>query len=471
MNIVSLLYNKIQIVSLKKRFLKSNQVFCTSIKIPAKEAEAFNIDTWALYLKQALSKLSPKPIKGKLKLILGQNYWRFLQVELPSDITDSALFGFISQELEGKLAKKITGNYYKYLVYNYKGKKYAGVYLLTQETLNKLNTLFSFYDLKIEEIYPEALLVFSLFEHTLNQQKQEAALFLEYEQELSKGMLFNSTGLLAEKLIVLSSKDLTKDLKALKKSHSRPIARLILSGELSTKIRQDNFTKESTLWTNPLEKVLQNSPLVALAKKLNIEKLLLPYSKEIALIYLVQNKKNQELSLEIKKQRKSPSLPTIKLKRSLPKLPIKTALKILLLILVSSLLTYGLLTLGKWGLGNIKTTKIFPTATPTPAPKPTATPTPKVSRQDLEIEILNGTGKAGQASSLQEELEELGYNIGKIGNADNYDYQKTVIIAKNQAIYKLVKKDLEAFKISEPKFEQTNTDTTTIIFGADLILP
>jgi hypothetical protein len=46
-----------------------------------------------------------------------------------------------------------------------------------------------------------------------------------------------------------------------------------------------------------------------------------------------------------------------------------------------------------------------------------------------------------------------------------------VIIAKNQSVFRLIKKDLVEFNVSQPKFEQTNSEITTIIFGADLQLP
>jgi hypothetical protein len=468
MNIVSLLHNKIQIISLKKPLLGKKKVTFAAASIPKEEVGEFNLDRWASYLKRALSLLPPKTISGKAKLILGQNFWHFTQVEIPADITDSALSGFLKQQLENKTSIKADNGYFHHVLYDFKGKKFAGVYFLTSKTFNELQTLLSFYDLKISEIYPEALLIYSLFEHTLNKQKEEAALFLEYEEDLSSGLLFNSTGLISKKTIAIKSEELIKKLKELNKEQSKPIARLILGGKVSTKVRQDNFTKESGLWTNPLEKVLQNSSLEPLANKLGLQKELLPLCREIALVNLIQTKKQDNFLLNIKNaSRVSFSLPK---KPKFPKLPLKTITKVLILVLVSSVLTYGLINLGNWGYGKIKNTKVS-SPTPTTKPKPKKTPTPALSRQELEIEILNGTGVAGMASSLQTELEDLGYQIKEIGNAENYDYSQTVIIAKNQSVFRLIKKDLVEFNVSQPKFEQTNSEITTIIFGADLQLP
>ena len=495
MNIVSLLYNKIQIVTLKKRLLGKNQQYQATVVIPQVEAKEFNLDRWAFHLKKALGLMPEKTVSGKIKLILGQQFWHYRRIELPADVTDNALSGYIKEQLVSKVGDQAQNGFYKYVVNDYKGKKYAGVYLLTQKTFSDLVTLFSFYDLKIEEAYPEAVLIFSLFGSTLNKQKEEAALFLEYEEEISTGLLFNSTGLLSEDLIVIESAALTKRLKELKKEQSLTIARLILGGKLSTQIRQDNFTKECGIWTNPLVKVLQNSSLKQLAIKLNLESKLLEYNREIALLNFIENKQQSAYSLDLKTAKSTPAprptpepiphseptpiaqpvapLPTINPHppRRLPKLPIKNLFKILLLILISSAITYALFNFGKWGLGAIKEIKIMPTPTPTTAPKPKATPTPKISRSDITVDILNGTGVAGMASSLQSELEDLEYQVTQIGNADNYDYEQTVVITKNQAMFKLISADLKKFNVTKPTFEQTNSDTTTIIFGADLVLP
>lgn len=83
------------------------------------------------------------------------------------------------------------------------------------------------------------------------------------------------------------------------------------------------------------------------------------------------------------------------------------------------------------------TQKVTPTTsktTPTPIKSgPTPTGTAKsgtTSREDLSIEIQNGSGikgAAGQASTL---LKGLGYKVLSTGNADNYDYAQTVIKVK-----------------------------------------
>lgn len=541
MNIVSLLYNRIQILGIKKRLLGKTLQYTASVETTPEEALNLDLDKLGLSLKRALSLLPEKAVRGKVKMILGQVYWQYYRIELPVDITSQALSGFIKEHLFRQLGNQVDNSYYHHIIQDYKGKKYAGVYLLTHTVFEKLVTLLTFYDLKIEEIYPEALLIFELFSKTLNKQKEEAALFLEYEKALSTGLLFNSTGLLSEKTICLKSENLAKELKEFKKSQTIPISRLILGGKLASEVRQDNFTKESGIWTNPLEKVLQNSPLKTTATKLKLSDKLLLFNREIKLLDLIANKQQSEYSLNLKATKNKPKSftqseppvkepeiikepeivkepevitekpetqpkpavepsptdisptepsPSLATEESIkqpvkvelptleqPKRSFKPLLKILLIVLISSALTYLLINLGRWGLNrfqNLSLPKINlakPTSTPTPKPTPKETPTPKLTREQIEIEILNGTGVAGMASSFQNELEDLGYNVLEIGNADNYDYEQTVIISNSQAAFSLLKKDLAQFNVKNPEFEKTNQNTTTVIFGNDLELP
>lgn len=61
-----------------------------------------------------------------------------------------------------------------------------------------------------------------------------------------------------------------------------------------------------------------------------------------------------------------------------------------------------------------------------------STPTPtsmiiEIERNEVSFEILNGTGIAGDAKKLQEKLEALGYEIFEVGNADNKNYETTIV--------------------------------------------
>lgn len=65
---------------------------------------------------------------------------------------------------------------------------------------------------------------------------------------------------------------------------------------------------------------------------------------------------------------------------------------------------------------------------------PTEEPTPTEEAVDLKeykIMVINGTEVAGEASKLKTSLNDAGYNVTAIGNADKTTYTKTIIQAKS----------------------------------------
>ena len=108
----------------------------------------------------------------------------------------------------------------------------------------------------------------------------------------------------------------------------------------------------------------------------------------------------------------------------------------------------------------IPTPEIFPTDTPfptptevpTPAPtspnqKPTQNPVDKATgldKSDLSVSVENGSGEIGGANKGADTLRSFGYHVTAIGNADNFDYEVTVIKVKEaKKVYlPLLKKDL-----------------------------
>ncbi|MBI4038323.1 LytR C-terminal domain-containing protein [Candidatus Daviesbacteria bacterium] len=77
---------------------------------------------------------------------------------------------------------------------------------------------------------------------------------------------------------------------------------------------------------------------------------------------------------------------------------------------------------------------------PSPSPSleittPEPSPTPlTLDRSKYTIRILNGTSKSGLAASISAELKDLGYKIGKTGNATNSAFLKTVVRVKEGVI-------------------------------------
>lgn len=82
----------------------------------------------------------------------------------------------------------------------------------------------------------------------------------------------------------------------------------------------------------------------------------------------------------------------------------------------------------------------FSSVAPTPSPvattesvsevTPTATPSSTVKREDLKVQILNGSGISGEAGKAKTLLEGLGYKNIDTGNASSSDFVQTEIAIK-----------------------------------------
>ena len=124
---------------------------------------------------------------------------------------------------------------------------------------------------------------------------------------------------------------------------------------------------------------------------------------------------------------------------------------LLIFIIVFLLVVAALAALYFIGLNNNKNLVQSIPAVPTPTSGVALIPTeaPTISqiapeRGELTIAILNGSGTAGAARGISSYLNGLGYQIGPIGNADNFTYRGlTVHVKQSKSAYlALIEKDL-----------------------------
>lgn len=105
------------------------------------------------------------------------------------------------------------------------------------------------------------------------------------------------------------------------------------------------------------------------------------------------------------------------------------------LLLVLGLIV--LLAIGATGyLLRDKFTRSEPTPTPTPileTPVAEPSPTPSFDRSKFTLRVLNGTKTSGLAASAAAKLKDLGYQIGKTGNASNSAFPRAVVRVKESA--------------------------------------
>lgn len=71
-----------------------------------------------------------------------------------------------------------------------------------------------------------------------------------------------------------------------------------------------------------------------------------------------------------------------------------------------------------------------PTSTPTPTVEPTPNPV-TVNRSDIKVSVVNGGGTPGAGGRMKTILEEKGYTVVDVGNADEYSYEQTEILVKS----------------------------------------
>jgi len=82
-------------------------------------------------------------------------------------------------------------------------------------------------------------------------------------------------------------------------------------------------------------------------------------------------------------------------------------------------------------------------ATPFEIKESTPTPTPeKIEREEIKIQVLNGTGITGGAGSLKTKLEKLGYSQIEVGNAPTSNFTATELIF-NDDVPKTVRDEIQ----------------------------
>lgn len=437
-----------------------------------------SVDVLASAIREATSSITPSGVKDKdTYLILPQPSFHFLRTEVPADIAPGAISSFVQDKLKASLPKDVEQYFFDYLTQDNEKQKQIILYAIDRETLNAFQEALTLVDLSLSNIIPESLAYFKLFEKTLRKEKKENILYVEYEKDELTGFLFDSFGPLEDKKWqeILKEKPSVEDI--LKKKlgaygeTGKKINRVILSGENSDTVRQDTFTKNVGVWTNPLKRII----LHFYQDYLKI--FIIPSDKTLpllqhdvtigAFIFALENKKFSML------KKRFGSFPSPS--RFMPSLNISK--REILLFAGSFLLSFAtLLALSKLNTGSLipKTLPTFfttqPIATSTPIP-PTPTPTIVINKKDIKIKVLNGTGETGKAGQIKELLKTFGYEEILTGNADNTDYERTEIHVKKDRkhIVDTLKKDLED-NVVDPKvltLDEEEASDVTITFGTD----
>ena len=454
-----------------------------------KDGLPVNPDVIASGLKEALSGFKEQPIKEKdVTLILPQEAFLFFREDMPVDVADAVLETYLREKARAHLNSDMDNSHFDYLIRESEGKKKILFYAIKKEALQAYQKPLELLDFNLKSIIPEPLTYFKLFEKTLRANKKENIWYVSYDQDKLSGYVYDSYGLLekdrwtAEVTKTKKIEDLLQKQATKYDSQSIKLNRLILSGAQSDAIRQDTFTKNVGVWTNPIKRIIPHfyADYLKMLKGQNSEDLpILTHdmligafifsAEEKQFVMFQQSKKSSKSSLS-----KSIFFPTF----NIPK-------KGVLLCVLSFFITFGII----FGLAQMNTNMIsfkMPTislpsfatptpsrvpATPTPS-EPTPTPTPPVLRKELKIKVLNGSGIVGKASVVKTFLKDAGYEDILTGNAAAFDYETTVIQFKKdqEDVRDLVSKDIASELEDKAEFEildETEAADIVIIVGTD----
>jgi len=472
--------NRLKVLAVKKTLLgQYENAFYEkkhSVEFINEQGIITNTDLLASAIKEATTTIAPHGLKDKeIYLILPQASFEFLRTEVPADIASTAVSSFVNDKMHSVVKKELESYHYDYIVQNNGDQKQIILFAMDKDLLKSYQDTLHLIDLHLVNILPESLAYFKLFEKTLRKDKRENILYAITEKDEVFGYLFDSYGPLPDTSWheTLDGKKTVETIFKTKtdeyEKQGKKLNRLILSGEASDTIRQDTFTKNVGVWTNPLKRIIPQFYqdylkifIIPSDKTLP----LLAYDSCIgAFIFSLENK---TFSL-MKKRFGGFSTPSL----SKPSLNVsKRELMIFVGSFLLSFLTFLLLSKIHGGslpkIGSFMAAK--PTATPTPLP-PTPTPTITINRKEVKVKILNGSGVKGKASEVKDVLKNKGYEDILTGNADNFDYTTTEVQIKKSkpnladAIKNDLKDNVPAPKITD--LSEKEASDIIVIFGTD----
>lgn len=444
--------------------------------------KAVNTDLLASAIKESLTFIAGAPVKEKdITLILPQKSFYFLRSEVPNDIAPTALQPFLKDKARAELGIDIDNVLYDYTFHEGEKEKLITLFAIGRDVMAKYYDACKLINLQIAAVIPESLAYFKLFEKTLRKDKKEHILFVSFDQQYLSGYVYDSTGPLEkdktfdeklkedsniEKLLKQKANEYEKD--------GKKMNRLILSGIASENVRQDTFTKNVGVWTNPLKRIIPDfyqDYLKLLVASSNKPLPFLQYDSCIgAFIFSIENKNFSffKRKVSVSSAPSSPSFTPPSIKLPFKEIGIFVASFILSFIVLYALSRIDTKSFSLPQLPMLAQATPTPTVTPQP-PTATPTPAPSIERAEIKIKVLNGSGIKGKANDVKAVLQQAGYEEVLTGNADNFDYEQTEIEAKDPNVAAVLKEDLKE-NVPNPKIstlDEKNTADVIITFGKD----
>lgn len=451
-----------------------------------KAGKVAHTDIVASAIKEVISHLVGGALKEKqVSLILPQEAFFFTRSEVPSDMAASAVISFMKEKAKSVLPAHLDNVYYDFVSAENESKRIVSLFAIEESTVVGYKETLQLVDLQLVSLLPDTLTYYKLFEKTLRKGKIEHILYGSYEEDMVSAYLFDSFGLLEKESFsakLTGGKGVEEPFKKIRTEYEdkhQKINRLILSGSLSDSVRQDTFTKDIGIWTNPLKRILPHFYSEYLKMLVTLDNKPFPILQFDAcfgaLIFSIENK-----GFTLLKNTFSPSRAVMSesgAKQSpfgmVRKPPFRISKEILLFIasFAGSFLIFTFLTQSPVGF-NMRlpqfVAKAKPTPMPTVAPSPTPSPTPEIKKDTLKVKILNGSGTPGKAGEVKTVMKELEYNDIVTDNAETFDYEVTEVAVKkgSEHLGTLVKSELLEY-VKEVKIttldEKENADIVVTV--------
>lgn len=482
--------NQIKILYLKKTLLGHYYIVFYEKKYQMnflKNGQLINPDLTASAIKEALTLISPQKIKDReVTLILPQSSFEFIRSDVPDDMAPSVLEAYIREKARAQIKAELDNCYYDHMLVESEDKRQISFYALDNDVFLKFLEPFNLLDLKVKTAIPETLSYYKLFEKTLRKEKKENIFYVSYDGATAQGYIYDSYGLLEDDKWKkeLKEKDTIEDVLKAKATEldkkGVKLNRLILSGEESENIRQDTFTKNVGVWTNPLKRIMPHFYADYLKMFTSANNKAIPYLQFDACIgAFILASENRDFNL-FKRRLNNFQYKTYKSQGF--QFPWKAIGLFAIVFALTVGGIYGLSRVNWSGMGGFNLARMTsgisfgaPSATPipsnTPVPTVTPSPTPELAREDIRIRVLNGSGTAGKATDVRDILRDAGYSDILTGNADSFDYEQTEIQIKEESeiYFGTLQTDLSEYvEINESTtLDEDDAADVVIIIGTD----
>lgn len=388
------------------------------------------------------------------------------RLKVSSEIIKTALEKTILKRIQEK-----TGIVPEELIFSYERKGSEVLFFAVgkeelQDFFNKLKSK----KIKSIIVIPKIFADFEVFKKGIAE--DETTVYVEKEGSAIHFSFFDHFGPAAyfKKIGDLES-TVEKTISDFENNENKKVKRIILGGSEVLSINLDYFSKKVGIWTTKAEKILEER-IFERKLKINVrdESPVLFLTNFGAYFYILENQKinlfkngQAEEKKEQVEELKMKTAPVIVKEFNQPsakKVNKKFSFVIFTILILIAIIFFSWKFLGnrfesKDEVSNDQLEEI-PTSTPTASNA--ATPTPKLEKSDLKIQVLNGSGQKGAASSLKKLLIENSYdNDIKTGNADNFKYTETVIEIKNE------KKDYLTLLLDDLKNEYNISSDSAVL--------